>query len=99
MEKAPVANVATIIAFAGCTGFVRSLDFSIVSYCYQYRFQFYLFFAGKNRSRWGKLVLMTPSKTRGIKGGPKRTPPNLGDAWQTKTAYEVEEIKFCLKYL
>ena len=36
---------------------------------------------------------------RGAEGGPKRTPPNLGDAWQHIAAYEVEEVNFCLKYL
>ena len=49
-------------------------------------------FAGKKRSRRGKLVQMTTLKPRGAEGGPKRTPPHLGDAWQNKTAYEVEEV-------
>ena len=42
---------------------------------------------------------MTTLKPRGAEGGPKRTPPNLGDAWQNKTAYEAEEINLCVKYV
>ena len=42
---------------------------------------------------------MTTVKPRGAEGEPKRTPPKLGDAWQKKTAYEVEEVKFGLNYL
>ena len=35
---------------------------------------------------------MTSLKPRGAEGGPKRTPPHLGDAWQKKTDYEVEQV-------
>ncbi len=42
---------------------------------------------------------MTTSKPRGVEGRPKRTAPNLGDAWQNKTAYEVEELNMCVKYV
>ena len=56
-------------------------------------------FAGKKNSRRGKLVQMTTLKPRGAEGGPKRTPPNLGDAWQNKTAYEVEEVNLYVQYL
>lgn len=41
---------------------------------------------------------MTTLKPRGAEGGPKRTPPHLGDAWQHKPAYEVEEVIPCLHY-
>ena len=37
---------------------------------------------------------MTTIKLRGLNGGPKRTPSHLGDAWQTKTLYEVEQVIF-----
>lgn len=30
---------------------------------------------------------------RGAKGGPKRTPINVGDAWQNHPAYEVEAVR------
>ncbi len=35
---------------------------------------------GKKRSKSGKHVQMTSLKSRGAEGGPKRTPPHLGDA-------------------
>ena len=35
---------------------------------------------------------MTTLKPRGADGGPKSTPPHLGDAWQQKPSYEVEEV-------
>ena len=38
---------------------------------------------------------MTNLKPRGAEGGPKRIPPHLGDAWQNKPAYEVEEVIIC----
>jgi hypothetical protein len=50
------------------------------------------FLAGAKRSRRGKLVQMTTLKPRGVEGGPKRTPPHLGDAWQNKPSYEVDEV-------
>ena len=62
---------------------------SILSFC----------FSGKKRSRRGKLVHMTTLEPRGAEGGPKRTPPNLGDAWQNKTAYEVEEVNLYVQYV
>ncbi len=34
---------------------------------------------------------MTALKPRGADGGPKRTPPHLGDAWQKQASYDVEE--------
>jgi hypothetical protein len=37
-------------------------------------------------------VQMTSLKPRGAEGGPKRTPPHLGDAWQKKNEYEVEQV-------
>ena len=35
---------------------------------------------------------MTELKPRGVEGGPKRTLPRPGDAWQEKTDYEVEHV-------
>lgn len=49
-------------------------------------------FAGRKRSRRGKLVQMTTLKPRGEDGGPKRTPPNLGDPWQKQASYVVEQV-------
>ena len=49
---------------------------------------------GKRKSRRGKFVQMTTLKPRGAEGGPKRTPPNLGDAWQKQDSYEVEQVRF-----
>ena len=40
---------------------------------------------------------MTALKPRGADGGPLRTPPNLGDAWQKQASYDVEEV--CLGVL
>ena len=35
---------------------------------------------------------MTALKPRGADGGPKRTPPDMGDAWQQQASYDVEEV-------
>ena len=54
VEKAPGADGATTIAGADCTGFVRYLDFSIVSYFYLYLIQFYLFIFRKEKKQKGE---------------------------------------------
>ena len=46
------------------------------------------------KSRRGKLVQITALKPRGEDGGPKQTPPILGDAWQKQVSYEVEQVRF-----
>lgn len=40
--------------------------------------------------RMKQSVSLTP---RGSRTGPKRTPVNLGDAWQHKSEYEVEKVR------
>jgi hypothetical protein len=35
---------------------------------------------------------MTTLKPRGEDGGPKRTPPHLGDPWQKQASYVVEQV-------
>lgn len=52
----------------------------------------FLLSTGRKKSRRGKLVQMTALKPRGADGGPMRTPPNLGDAWQKQASYDVEEV-------
>ena len=54
MEKAPVVDVAATIAGAGCIGFVRYLDFIIVSYSYQYRIHLYLFSRREKKKQKGE---------------------------------------------
>ena len=49
-------------------------------------------FAERKRSRRGKLVQMTALKPKGEDGGPKRTPPHLGDPWQKQPSYAVEQV-------
>ena len=43
----------------------------------------------KKQRRQIQAVKLTP---RGAPDGPKRTPLNVGDAWQNQRAYEVEEV-------
>jgi len=38
-------------------------------------------------------------KPRGADGGPKRTPPHLGDDWQHKPSDEVKEVISCFDLL
>ena len=49
-------------------------------------------FPQERRSRRGKLVQMTALKPRGEDGGPKRTPPHLGDPWQKQASYAMEQV-------
>lgn len=45
--------------------------------------------ATRKFKRMKQSVSLTP---RGSVTGPKRTPAHLGDAWQSKTEYEVEKV-------